>query len=116
VISAKRADGDAFEDRALAFLEARGLTLVTRNWSCRGGEIDLVMREGAALVFVEVRKRSSKRFGNALQSVVGGKTERVRFAMNAYLARLPAQPASRIDVVSFDGGDAPEWTKNVVDW
>ncbi|HEY9447372.1 MAG TPA: YraN family protein, partial [Burkholderiales bacterium] len=45
------------EDRAAAYLEARGLRLVARNYRCRFGEIDLVMREGKTLVFVEVRRR-----------------------------------------------------------
>ena len=46
------------EDAALRHLESAGLTLLERNYRCRGGEIDLVMQEGATLVLVEVRLRS----------------------------------------------------------
>jgi putative endonuclease len=47
--------GGAAEDRALRLLLAQGLTLVGRNFRCRVGEIDLIMRDGPSLVFVEVR-------------------------------------------------------------
>ena len=49
--------GDAHEDAALRLLQARGLVLLARNLACRHGEIDLAMRDGAVLVFVEVRAR-----------------------------------------------------------
>ena len=57
------------EDLALRYLESRGLRLVGRNLRAPGGELDLVMRDGAALVVVEVRKRSHRGFGNAAESV-----------------------------------------------
>ena len=53
-----------------AFLESRGLRILARNWRCRFGEIDLVAKEGAAVVFVEVRMRSSASFGGAAESIV----------------------------------------------
>jgi putative endonuclease len=57
--------GRQAEDRALAYLQTQGLVLITRNFRSRRGEIDLVMRDAATLVFVEVRKRRSQRFGGA---------------------------------------------------
>ncbi|HRC69195.1 MAG TPA: YraN family protein, partial [Candidatus Competibacter denitrificans] len=57
------AQGTAAEDLALRYLEARGLALVTRNFRCRGGELDLILRDGGQLVFVEVRSRRSSQFG-----------------------------------------------------
>jgi len=57
--------GRAAEDHALATLQNAGLRLLQRNFRCRFGEIDLIMRDGNVLVFVEVRHRSSARFGSA---------------------------------------------------
>ncbi len=57
------------ESLAAAFLQQRGLKLVERNYRCRFGEIDLVAREGKTLVFVEVRMRTSARFGGAAASI-----------------------------------------------
>jgi putative endonuclease len=111
----RRKKGDAFEDRALSFLEENGLVLVARNWQHASGEIDLVMRDAQTLVFVEVRKRSSAAFGSALQSIDHGKRLRLTRVADAYLARLPAQLPSRIDAISFDANDSPLWTKNILD-
>lgn len=112
--TAKRATGDAFEAKALDFLERAGLRLVAKNWSCRAGEIDLVMRDGETLVFVEVRKRSSLRFGGALQSIDAGKSKRLTLAVDAYLSRLPRVPQVRVDAIGFDANDQPQWTKHLL--
>ena len=57
--------GRTAEQLAAAFLERQGLTLLARNYRCRFGEIDLVMRDGDSVVFVEVRLRRSSAFGGA---------------------------------------------------
>ena len=113
------ADGDAFEARACEFLEAAGLALVTRNWRCRLGEIDLIMRDGATLVFVEVRKRSAQQFGGAGASISASKLKKLEAAASLYLADFPRAPDCRIDAVVFDvhaGAPAdarPGWIKNI---
>lgn len=112
--AAKRDIGDHYEALALAFLRAQGLTLIAKNWLCREGEIDLVLREGATIVFVEVRQRASQQFGGALQSIAGGKSQRLSRAVAQYLSRLPQLPACRVDAVSFEGNDKPVWTKNIL--
>jgi putative endonuclease len=114
VITAKRAAGDEFEAHALKFLQSQGLVLVKKNWQCRSGEIDLVMREGTTLVFVEVRKRSSQAYGGALQSIVNKKASRIGRAVETYLAQLPHVPNCRVDAVSFEQDDKPAWTKNIL--
>ncbi|MGR8918263.1 MAG: YraN family protein [Gammaproteobacteria bacterium] len=106
--------GADFEALAEAWLNARGLHTVARNYRCRAGEIDLVMQQGATLVFVEVRYRRSSRFGGAAASVDGRKRERIVRAARHYLARHPAlgDRPCRFDVMALEGdGDAPE-----VDW
>lgn len=104
--------GQSAESRAVAFLRSHGLELVARNWRCRRGEIDLVMREGATLVFVEVRLRSRSDFGGAAASVTPAKQKRLLAAARQYLATLKTLPLCRFDVVAFDGSGALEWIRN----
>ncbi len=101
--SSTQAQGDRAEARALSYLEARGLTLVVRNYRCKGGEIDLVMREAdGTLVFVEVRARRGNAFGGAAASVTPAKQQRILQAANHYLAALDAVPRCRLDVVAIE--------------
>lgn len=81
----RRAWGERVEHAARAYLEAQGLRFVTANYGVRGGELDLVMRSGDALVFVEVRFRRSQRFGGGLASVDRRKCARLRHAAACYL-------------------------------
>ncbi len=110
---APRAEGDEFERTAEALLTRAGLTLVARNWSCRRGEIDLIMRDGTTLVFVEVRKRSGSRFGGAAESIGRQKQSRLQAAISLYLANLAQLPACRIDAVLFESGKPPQWLQNI---
>ena len=90
----RRARGARYEDLALAHLERAGLALIARNYHCRYGELDLVMRERDVVVFVEVRYRSASRFGDGVDSVGA---------------------ACRFDVLAIgDGTDAPsiDWRQN----
>ncbi len=105
--AAQSAGGDA-EERAARFLAQHGLTIVARNYRTRFGEIDLVASEGEVLVFVEVRLRSSDRFGGAASSVTEGKQRRIESAARHYLSQLRREPPCRFDVVTLDG-DKPEW-------
>lgn len=116
-----KARGDAAERRALAWLQARGLQLVERNYrvargpSARGGEIDLVMRDGdGTLVFVEVRQRRGGGHGGAAASVTATKQRRLVHAAQHYLLRFAAPPACRFDVVALDG-DGIEWLQAAFD-
>jgi putative endonuclease len=104
--------GQDAESRAAAFLQAQGLKLLTRNWRCRFGEIDLVMQDGATLVFVEVRLRSRNDFGGAAASVTPAKQQRLLATARQYLAALRTLPPCRFDVVALSGSGAPEWIRN----
>ena len=108
--TAKQITGDAAEDIAARFLEQAGLSIVARNWRCRGGEIDLIARDGATSVFVEVRMRRSEAFGGARASVTSAKQRRILRAARLYLAGKRDQPC-RCDVVLLDGVEG-----GVVDW
>lgn len=108
--------GQAAEDLALDYLLSQGLSLVARNWRVPLGEVDLVMREGAHCVFVEVRRRGRADFGGAAASVGRAKQARLRRTACAFLAahcRDRAWPAMRFDVVAVEG-TAPGPV--VIDW
>ncbi|MCP3728403.1 YraN family protein [Paraburkholderia sp. CNPSo 3272] len=114
----RRATGARFEAHALAFLRRESLALVARNVNCRGGELDLVMRErDGTLVFVEVRARARPEFGGAAASVGWRKQQRVLRAARYFLAtwrgadanaeahtQARTPPACRFDVIAFESG------------
>lgn len=101
------------EGMAAAFLEKRGLEIVARNYRCRMGEIDLVARDGAITVFVEVRKRASSAFGGAAASITTAKRLKLLKAARHYLSRLRATPQCRFDALLIQG-DPPniEWIRD----
>ena len=110
----KQTVGQAGEDAALAYLTHNGLTLVQRNFRCKGGEIDLIMRQRDTLVFVEVRKRADMRYGGAAASITRSKQARLIIAAQIYLQRYRMPPASRFDVIAIDG-NALNWLQNAID-
>ncbi|PPK41464.1 putative endonuclease [Trinickia symbiotica] len=97
--------GAVFEARACEYLQRQRLRLVARNVTCRGGEIDLVMRdEAGVLVFVEVRARAWRGYGGAMASVGHEKRRRIVQAAQYFLATRGAMNSvCRFDVVAFDG-------------
>jgi putative endonuclease len=107
--------GDAAEALAAAHLQRHGLTIVARNFRCRGGEIDLIARDGRVLVFVEVRLRSPSAYGDAAASISPRKQQRIILAARHYLAALPGStPDCRFDCVLLERLDAGalSWLKH----
>lgn len=106
-------DGARAEALAAAFLERSGLAVLERNFRVRGGEIDLVCREGKTLVFVEVRLRRRGDFGGAGASITRSKRRRLLLAAQHYLMRQP-DALCRFDAVLMASLDeaAIEWVKN----
>ena len=86
------------------YLLGRGLALVERNYRTRYGEIDLIMRHGEALVFVEVRYRNSTRFGGAIQSVTPDKRRRLKRTALHFLKQHPGMAVrpARFDILALD--------------
>lgn len=103
----KQLTGLQAEARAESYLAKSGLRLVERNFLCKLGEIDLIMRDGATLVFVEVRFRKNARFGSALETVNINKQRKIVSAAQFYLRthRTVTNPAVRFDVVGITGDD-----------
>ncbi len=118
--TAAQARGLAAEALAESHLAAHGLCTLARRVRCRRGEIDLVCRDGATLVFVEVRLRAPGRFGSAADSITASKRARVIHAARWWLAgagRAHAHRPMRFDVVMLGSLDAHavEWIRAAFD-
>jgi len=95
------------------YLESRGLRILLCNFRVRGGEIDLICRDGKVLVFVEVRLRSRSDFGGAGASITASKRQRIILAARHYLSGK-TECDCRFDCVLLDALDEKriEWIKN----
>lgn len=106
--------GAEAEERAALHLQAAGLKLLARNWRCRFGEIDLILRDGTTLVFVEVRARGRGDYGGAAASITAGKRARLQRAAAAYLAHSQHHGPCRFDAVLIDG-ERLTWLRGAFD-
>lgn len=105
--------GAGAEQRAAVYLQQQGLQLVCSNFRCKQGELDLVMRDGAVLVIVEVRYRKSEQFGGALASITAQKQARIVAATQHYvIINNLSHCAIRFDVVAISGDNRLNWIKN----
>ena len=105
--------GKHAEARAARYLESAGLHIVERNYRSRYGEIDLIARDGATLVFVEVRARSSNAFGGAAASITAAKRQKLTRTALHYLATAGRTPRCRFDAVLLAGDSGPvEWIRD----
>lgn len=113
-----RVTGAQYEGIALAHLESNGLQLIERNFNCRHGEIDLIMRSGDTVVFVEVRYRrgsaSAMNYGDGIDSVGAAKRAKLVRAAGVFLSTHPrlADRTCRFDVLAISGDIATP----VIDW
>ncbi len=102
--------GRKAEEAVCAYLGERGVRIVERNFRARGGEIDIVARDGDILAFVEVRFREEEGHGLPEETVGPVKRLRIVAAARAYLATIPPESwrEARFDVAAVDGGgDGP---------
>ena len=116
-----RISGNEAEDRALRYLQQRGLRLVERNYrvaagpGAPAGEVDLILYDReSTLVFVEVRARAGLTHGGAAASVSAFKQRRLIYAASHYLLRHASPPPCRFEVVAIDG-EAVEWLQAAFD-
>jgi putative endonuclease len=108
-----REQGDAAELQARRHLEGRGLRSVAQNFSGRFGELDLIMRDGDTLVFVEVRYRRSSQFGGAIASIDAKKQRKLIATAQGYLQQHPHDGPCRFDVIAIgEGANGVEWLQN----
>ncbi|MEN3011051.1 MAG: YraN family protein [Candidatus Bipolaricaulaceae bacterium] len=101
-------EGRAAEDLACQYLRAQGMRIVARNWRWRGGEVDIIAKDGPTLVFVEVRSRTDPYRLRPEESVDARKRARLWRTAQAYLAGKPAVPV-RFDVVAI----TPEGVRHI---
>ncbi|MDO4433829.1 MAG: YraN family protein [Alysiella sp.] len=106
--------GQAAENVALAFLQAQGCILLARNWHCAYGEIDLIMRSGSLLLFIEVKYRKNTAFGGVAYSIGASKLAKLQRSIEHYLQthHLHKQ-ACRLDAVLIQGQNPPQWIQNL---
>jgi ribonuclease HII len=96
--------GRKAEELAAAYLQAKGLTVIEKNFRAKVGEIDIVAKDGDEVVFVEVRARGSREYGGAAASVDGPKRRKLIRAAALWLQARNWDGACRFDVVAVDGG------------
>ncbi|MCW8832459.1 MAG: YraN family protein [Colwellia sp.] len=116
--SSTRATGAVTEQLAKQYLLQHGLTFIDENVHCRQGEIDLIMQDGATLVFVEVKYRKSDHFGGAIAAVSLAKQQKIKHCATFYLHKTNLNEYNtpcRFDVIALTGEiNQPQvtWLKN----
>ena len=104
---ARIALGNTGEDLACEELERRGYAIIARRYRRRGGELDIIARDGKTMVFVEVKAREGRAFGEACEAVTANKRRTItRLALDYLLRHRLTECACRFDVVSihFESG------------
>jgi len=112
-MSTRQAKGAAGEQLAADYLQRKGLSVIERNFRVKGGEIDLVCRDGKTTVFVEVRLRSRSDYGGAAASITTAKQGRLILAARHWLLRHGETPC-RFDCMLLDGVEPQniEWLQD----
>lgn len=114
----KRSQGQHYEAAAERYLISCGLSLIERNFLVKGGELDLVMRDGSSIVFVEVRYRKNQSYGHAAETVTHSKMTKLIRAANVWLMKNNLSVHStdfRFDLVAIHRkGEQVEWIKNAI--
>lgn len=111
-----RQKGGHYEKRAENYLNKHNLVTIERNYSCRHGEIDIIMRDGDIWVFVEVKYRQSSQFGGAIHALTSSKQKRIRKTIYHYLAQQQLHNVPiRVDFIAIEGvnPDNITWIKSV---
>lgn len=117
-MSLTQASGKAAEAFAQQYLQRQGLTLISQNYRCKYGEIDLIMRDKNTTVFVEVRYRKSNRFGSGAETVNYYKQRKLLAAASHYLQRnaRAAKHPCRFDVLSLTASPDHATEPYAVQW
>lgn len=102
---ARKALGASGEDAAAAWYVTNGYEVLARNWRCREGELDLVVRRLRTIVFCEVKTRTTNRYGLPAEAVTYEKRQRIRLLASKWLDEAPVRAREiRFDVASVMGG------------
>ena len=93
------------EERAAQYLRRRGYKILARNYSCRGGEIDVIASRGKYVAFVEVKLRKSAAFAEAREFVTRAKQQRIIMTAEMWLGETGCELQPRFDVVEIYAPD-----------
>ncbi len=113
----KRAVGTCYEEKAAQYLKTHGVQILERNFRCRMGEVDLIGKQGAYLVFIEVKYRFNKRNGYAAEAVDYKKQQVISRVAGFYLlTHFKGQEIPcRFDVIAFDWEEI-RWYQNAFEY
>ncbi len=98
----KRQTGNLGEDAVCAYLERLGAEILRRNFTVRGGEIDIIARQGEYLLFVEVKTRRPGALVSGAAAVDGAKQRRIIRTAEQYLLKYPCDLQPRFDVAEAE--------------
>lgn len=104
-----RKTGNEAEDHAVTYLQSQGMRIITRNFTCRLGEIDIIARDGQQWVFIEVRYRIS--WEAAIDSIGEAKQQKIYRAAAYYISRRAPEAMCRFDVIAIDRHNRIRWLK-----
>lgn len=109
----KRQVGQSIEETVCGYLKQNNVVILERNYRCRSGEIDIIAKDADYLVFIEVKYRSTMKFGSALEAVDKRKRIQICKVFNIYRMqkRLPLNVKVRFDVIGVDN-EKISWIKN----
>ncbi len=100
-MSDKKKKGEWGEKIAIEYLVKKGYKIVAKNWHNGHEEIDIIARDGAMLVIVEVKTRESDAFGNPEDFVSRGQQRRLVNAADAYIILNDLETEVRFDVIAI---------------
>ncbi|SHO56727.1 hypothetical protein VQ7734_02496 [Vibrio quintilis] len=113
-----RKTGHQYEQTAADYLTGHGLNLLEKNFFCRSGEIDLIMKDRETLVFVEVKYRKNRAYGHAAEAVTPGKVKKLIKTAFFWLTKQNLSPHTtdfRFDIVAIhQDGDNIDWFQNAI--
>ena len=95
--------GQISEDRAAAYLMARGYVIRHRNWRLGHKEIDIIAQKNGVVVFIEVKARKSNQYGEAVEAVTEQKMHNLITAANAYVCKQRIDLPTRFDIIGITG-------------
>ena len=105
--------GQAGERLAVNFLEARGYTIIGQNFRTRFGEIDIIARDGKALVFIEVKTRSNMKYGTPAEAITKDKLRRIQRLIGDFVSKYQIRSQVRFEVVAIVKGQVPQLIKEI---
>ena len=107
--------GQISEDRAVAYLMARGYTIRERNWRIGHKEIDIIAQKGGTIAFIEVKARKNNKYGDPTDAVTDSKIRNIILAANAYVRYHRIDLSARFDIISIIGEPGNQTIEHIED-